>query len=891
MFSAPENSHRSKVLKWLSPLHPRGDHEQVRGKAAISKQSNNRHSGYTAGRWLLDSDVFDQWRSGELRKLWYIGMPGAGKSVLAYEHLIGSVVKQIICEDPLPRPLEELWKHCDNGEHHPSEDELTALLLEVTKNELTYIVIDALDECAIQFRNRFLEALGVHDSHVKFLVTSRYLEVFEDVSRDFTRMEIAANYDDLDLFIDYKIRTEYLLKRRLEHDDHLRRAVKYQVRDKCNGMFLLASMHMRSLATALTKGEFKELLSKLPTQVNDAYMLTLTRIEGMESNKRKLALDSLYWIIYARRQLTIQDLQYALAIDPGNGLFDKDRIPEPEDLRDLCNGLVTIVDNKVGLVHYTAQSFLNDHLKNKVPDFDAVMAQTCINYLSASALMPNGAVEGNLYGAVGPVGRGQPSDMPGQQIPRSSNTAKSFNTQMRPMPDRVPPRNANRNGALQDYHMQLMLLEQQNKKRLLMARQDSDNMTNTSDIPVPAPSQPRTFYTSALERNDLYKSTFLLYIGEHLDHHLQQVSETHGLFHAIFESLKDLLTDCRKRDYLRRLLIATRGSVEDSDILESLSEFYPDDTSDEDSDSEEDEDSRQSFSTDHRRRRSYDAFDEDQEDEDSQLSLDEDEDGESLPSSDEEGDLPQLVDEGINREKDRSSFLNESQEKEDSSPLPDKDEDNDEDGDQDQEQDEEEGPPPFSTSVSGDAEIFASSRHQTTEDDDSSISSHSTGPEYSALHLATFLGPNVRDDSGQTPWSQHAYPEFRQVLEILVKGGANPNKRGFDGVSALYLAAAGGHLADVNFSLERGVDASVRTNFGWTPLHWAASNGHFHCVQALLAAGAEPSPVSDQSVTPLDMVKGRPGLSTIEEILRVAGAKTIREILDKKTSRTRSDSS
>lgn len=36
----------------------------------------------------------------------------------------------------------------------------------------------------------------------------------------------------------------------------------------------------------------------------------------------------------------------------------------------------------------------------------------------------------------------------------------------------------NGNHALQDYQMQLMLLEQQNKKRLLMARQEQDNMTN-----------------------------------------------------------------------------------------------------------------------------------------------------------------------------------------------------------------------------------------------------------------------------------------------------------------------------------------------------------------------------------------------------------------------------
>lgn len=49
----------------------------------------------------------------------------------------------------------------------------------------------------------------------------------------------------------------------------------------------------------------------------------------------------------------------------------------------------------------------------------------------------------------------------------------------------VPPSSANGgNHALQDYQMQLMLLEQQNKKRLLMARQEQDIVTRP-DVPMP----------------------------------------------------------------------------------------------------------------------------------------------------------------------------------------------------------------------------------------------------------------------------------------------------------------------------------------------------------------------------------------------------------------------
>ena len=48
------------------------------------------------------------------------------------------------------------------------------------------------------------------------------------------------------------------------------------------------------------------------------------------------------------------------------------------------------------------------------------------------------------------------------------------------------PGNQHGNHALQDYQMQLMLLEQQNKRRLMMARQEQDNITRDGQPQVPA---------------------------------------------------------------------------------------------------------------------------------------------------------------------------------------------------------------------------------------------------------------------------------------------------------------------------------------------------------------------------------------------------------------------
>ncbi|KFY71955.1 hypothetical protein V499_07876 [Pseudogymnoascus sp. VKM F-103] len=76
----------------------------------------------------------------------------------------------------------------------------------------------------------------------------------------------------------------------------------------------------------------------------------------------------------------------------------------------------------------------------------------------------------------GPQGQGSPM-MPNQD----GNIAGYYNAEtsgMRPGAN-VGPNNGSH--ALQDYQMQLMLLEQQNKKRLLMARQEQDGLTNNRD--------------------------------------------------------------------------------------------------------------------------------------------------------------------------------------------------------------------------------------------------------------------------------------------------------------------------------------------------------------------------------------------------------------------------
>jgi hypothetical protein len=76
--------------------------------------------------------------------------------------------------------------------------------------------------------------------------------------------------------------------------------------------------------------------------------------------------------------------------------------------------------------------------------------------------------------------------MAGQEVANYYNADMGQNGIQRGVPNSGP----SGGGALQDYQMQLMLLEQQNKKRLLMARQEQDTMHGPGQGPIQGGGMP-----------------------------------------------------------------------------------------------------------------------------------------------------------------------------------------------------------------------------------------------------------------------------------------------------------------------------------------------------------------------------------------------------------------
>ena len=99
---------------------------------------------------------------------------------------------------------------------------------------------------------------------------------------------------------------------------------------------------MDSLATKISCTAVHLGLENLPAEVNATYDEAMNRIEGQSKDDRKLAKEILCWITYARRPLSLEELQHALAVSPGMTELDIGGLVDVSILTSVCAGLVIV---------------------------------------------------------------------------------------------------------------------------------------------------------------------------------------------------------------------------------------------------------------------------------------------------------------------------------------------------------------------------------------------------------------------------------------------------------------------------------------------------------------------------------------------------------------------
>ncbi|KAM4713463.1 kinase D-interacting substrate of 220 kDa B isoform 2-T2 [Anableps anableps] len=139
-------------------------------------------------------------------------------------------------------------------------------------------------------------------------------------------------------------------------------------------------------------------------------------------------------------------------------------------------------------------------------------------------------------------------------------------------------------------------------------------------------------------------------------------------------------------------------------------------------------------------------------------------------------------------------------------------------------------------------------------------------------HLDRFKEVDGRSDNGQTPLMLAAEQGSLEIVQELIRRGANVNLDDVDCWSALISAAKEGHLDVVKELLENSAYIEHRDMGGWTALMWAAYKGRVEVTRLLLEHGANPNTTGQYSVYPIIWAAGR-GHSEIVKLLLQHGAK------------------
>ena len=352
------------------------------------------------------------------------------------DNLIAALTKQIIQIQPdVSKELKKMYRSHSKTETFPPLAELVKVFQdEIAKFQKCFIIVDALDE--ILDENKRLQLLEILvNGNANLLVTSRYLDSIEelfaaetdcdgceaeslqilyhckqcaDYSFDLcekcrekgetcpnedhyvikkfaaTSIDIKATQSDVRNYVQWRIDHEPRLLDSVTKKKALREEIAATLVQQSSGMFLLARLHMDALATKRTSKAIQDTLQNLPTKIKDTYEQAMTRIEQKNNDDdRKMAMNLLLWIAFARRPLTVGEIEHATSISPKTREIDPDDIVSAKDLTSLCAGLVIIdASNILRLVHFSAQNYLFENRERWFSNGDLVIARHCLTYLS-----------------------------------------------------------------------------------------------------------------------------------------------------------------------------------------------------------------------------------------------------------------------------------------------------------------------------------------------------------------------------------------------------------------------------------------------------------------------------------------------------------------------------
>lgn len=153
----------------------------------------------------------------------------------------------------------------------------------------------------------------------------------------------------------------------------------------------------------------RDALKRLPSgdhALEQAYAATMERISNQKEHRRNLAMETLCWVAFSRKPLTIQQLQHALAVEIGTKTLDEENITDETVIPSACVGLISIQtghrwhnesQREVTLVHETTQAYFNQTRQRWFHGIEATLFNKCLTCLTYDDFRNGSASLGYAY--------------------------------------------------------------------------------------------------------------------------------------------------------------------------------------------------------------------------------------------------------------------------------------------------------------------------------------------------------------------------------------------------------------------------------------------------------------------------------------------------------------
>ncbi|PSN58849.1 hypothetical protein BS50DRAFT_595118 [Corynespora cassiicola Philippines] len=389
-------------------------------------------------RWILEHPDFQQWQGeSQSRLLWIKGNPGKGKTML----LCGiinelekstaetSLLSYFFCQATdsrinsatavlrgllftLVRQQPSLFFHMrekyDQAGKALFEDAnawvaLSEIFMSIVQDpslKITYLIIDALDECATHLPKLldFIVQTSSASSRVKWIMSSRnWSNIEERLERaeDKVRLSLELNAESVSAavrsYINYKVS-------QLAHDKKYSPQTKQVVLDyihtNANDTFLWAALVCQNLGT-MSRLDIVTKLKAFPLGLDSLYERMVQKINDSEDAilcKQALAIVSAVY-----RPITLHELASLMeGLDSTNGGLDS-----AQEIVSLCGSLLTIRNGTIYFVHQSAKDFLLKETSNTIFPSGGEVVHYAI--FSRSLLAMSNTLRRDLYrlGALG----------------------------------------------------------------------------------------------------------------------------------------------------------------------------------------------------------------------------------------------------------------------------------------------------------------------------------------------------------------------------------------------------------------------------------------------------------------------------------------------------------